>query len=188
MAAASDRPVTAGGEPSPPAITDAIQDYAKAIYALEEHGGGAVGTRALSNRLGVTPGSASAMLKRLGNLGLITHVPYRGVRLTDAGRRVALQVLRRHRLLERFLTEELGVPWDRVHGEAEVLEHVLSDELAERIDSKLGHPTTTHTATRFRHQQATSRRARRVRWPTSGPASMGRSRASQTRTPRCCGI
>lgn len=121
--------------------THAIQDYAKAIYALEQRDGEAASTTALAERLGVTPGSASSMVKRLHGLGLVTHEPYRGVRLTDAGRRVALAVLRRHRLLERFLTDELGVPWDRVHSEAEVLEHVLSEDLAERIAAKLGHPT-----------------------------------------------
>ena len=80
-------------------------------------------------RLGITPGSVSAMLKRLDELGLITHVPYRGVRLTPAGRRIALEVIRHHRLLESYLAEVLGMPWDRVHDEAEVLEHVLSDDL-----------------------------------------------------------
>ncbi len=124
-----------------PETTDAVQDYAKAIYALEQRHGDAVNTTALAERLGVTSGSASSMLKRLDGLGLVAHVPYRGVRLTDPGRRVALDVLRRHRLLERFLTDELDVPWDRVHAEAEVLEHVLSEELADRIAAKLGHPT-----------------------------------------------
>ncbi len=124
-----------------PETTDAIQDYAKAIYALEQRHGDVVSTTALANRLGVTSGSASSMLKRLNGLGLVAHVPYRGVRLTVAGRRVALEVLRRHRLLERFLSDELGVPWDRVHTEAEVLEHVLSEELAERIAPKLGYPS-----------------------------------------------
>jgi DtxR family Mn-dependent transcriptional regulator len=81
------------------------------------------------------------MLKRLDELGLITHVPYRGVRLTDAGRRIALEVIRHHRLLESYLTDVLGMPWDRVHDEAEVLEHVLSDDLEELIAAKLGHPT-----------------------------------------------
>ena len=121
--------------------TVAVEDYAKVIYVLEQRDGAAVSTNAVAERLSVTSGSASAMLKRLGSLGLVTHVPYRGVRLTDQGRRVALDVLRRHRLLERFLTDELDVPWDRVHAEAEVLEHVLSEELAERIAAKLGHPT-----------------------------------------------
>jgi DtxR family transcriptional regulator, Mn-dependent transcriptional regulator len=83
----------------------------------------------------------STMLRRLAELGLVVHEPYRGVRLTDRGRRVALEVLRHHRLLERYLVEELGVPWDRVHQEAEVLEHVLSEDLEERIAAKLGHPT-----------------------------------------------
>src|SRR5579875_2658382 len=81
------------------------------------------------------------MVKRLGELGLVSHVPYRGVRLTEAGRRVALEVMRHHRLLELYLVKSLGVPWDRVHQEAEVLEHVLSDELEELIADKLGNPT-----------------------------------------------
>ncbi len=98
-------------------------------------------TNALAERLGVTAGSASGMVKRLGELGLARHRPYRGVSLTDDGRRVALEVMRHHRLLELYLVESLGVPWDRVHEEAEVLEHVLSDELEELIAAKLGDPT-----------------------------------------------
>jgi DtxR family Mn-dependent transcriptional regulator len=81
------------------------------------------------------------MLKRLDELGLTTHLPYRGVRLTAAGRRIALEVIRHHRLLESYLAEVLGMPWDRVHAEAEVLEHVLSDDLEALIADKLGHPT-----------------------------------------------
>ena len=122
-------------------MTSAIEDYAKAIYALEARGDGAVSTNALADRLGVTAASASSMVKRLAGLGLVLHAPYRGVELTDRGRTVALEVLRHHRLLERYLAEELGVPWDRVHDEAEVLEHVLSEELEEIIAAKLGHPT-----------------------------------------------
>jgi DtxR family transcriptional regulator, Mn-dependent transcriptional regulator len=119
----------------------AVQDYAKAIYALERRDGEAVSTNALAERLGVTPASASGMVKRLGELGLVEHQPYRGVSLTDDGRRVALEVMRHHRLLELYLVETLGVPWDRVHEEAEVLEHVLSEELEELIAAKLGDPT-----------------------------------------------
>jgi DtxR family transcriptional regulator, Mn-dependent transcriptional regulator len=89
----------------------------------------------------VTPGSASAMVKKLAEHGLVAHEPYRGVELTEAGRRVALEVLRHHRLLELFLAEQLGVPWDRVHEEAEALEHVLSEDLEARIAVKLGDPT-----------------------------------------------
>jgi DtxR family Mn-dependent transcriptional regulator len=121
--------------------TAAVEDYAKAIYALQTQRGGAVNTNAIAERLGVTPASASNMAKKLSGLGLVEHVPYKGVRLTDAGERVALEVLRHHRLLELYLAENLDVPWDRVHDEAEVLEHVLSEELEELIACKLGDPT-----------------------------------------------
>ena len=122
-------------------MTSAVQDYAKAIYALEERGGAAVSTNAIAERMGVTAASASSMVKRLDGMGLVSHIPYRGVLLTDAGTKVALEVLRHHRLLELYLAETLGVPWDRVHDEAEVLEHVLSEELEELIAAKLGDPT-----------------------------------------------
>ena len=125
----------------PAGISSAIEDYAKAIYALELRAGEAVTTNALAERLGVTPGSASGMVKRLAELGLVEHEPYRGVLLTGDGRRVALEVIRHHRLLELYLVQSLGVPWDRVHEEAEVLEHVLSEELEELIAAKLGNPT-----------------------------------------------
>jgi DtxR family Mn-dependent transcriptional regulator len=123
------------------ASSPAIEDYSKAIYALEQRDREPVSTNALAERLGVTPASASGMVKRLGELGLVTHQRYRGVSLTDSGRRVALEVIRHHRLLELYLVQDLGVPWDRVHQEAEILEHVLSDELEELIAAKLGHPT-----------------------------------------------
>jgi DtxR family Mn-dependent transcriptional regulator len=121
--------------------TPAIEDYSKAIFSLESRGEEPVSTNALAERLGITPGSVSAMLKRLDELGVTTHVPYRGVRLTVDGRRIALEVIRHHRLLESYLAEALGMPWDRVHAEAEVLEHVLSEDLEELIAAKLGHPT-----------------------------------------------
>lgn len=119
----------------------AVEDYAKAIYALETRGGGAVTTNALADRLGVTAGSASGMVRKLDELGLVEHVPYKGVKLTEPGRKVALEVLRHHRLMEQFLAESLGMPWDRVHAEAEVLEHHISEELEELIAARLGHPT-----------------------------------------------
>jgi DtxR family Mn-dependent transcriptional regulator len=123
-------------------VSSAVQDYAKAIYSLERRcEGGAVSTNALAERLGVSAASASSMVKRLDGLGLVEHVPYKGVALTERGLKVALEVLRHHRLLERYLAQELGVPWDRVHDEAEILEHVLSEELEELIAVKLGHPT-----------------------------------------------
>src|SRR5204862_6265545 len=95
----------------------------------------------LAERLPVAPGAVAAKLKRLDDIGLVAHEPYRGVRLTDEGRRTALEVIRHHRLLELFLAEVLEVPWDRVHQEAEVLEHVLSTELEQIIAEKLGNPT-----------------------------------------------
>ena len=119
----------------------AVEDYAKAIYALERRADdGQVTTNALADRLGVTPASASGMVRRLAELGYVTHEPYHGVALTPDGRRVALEVIRHHRLLELLLTE-LGVPWDRVHDEAEVLEHHISEELEALIAARLGNPT-----------------------------------------------
>src|SRR3954463_11285652 len=119
----------------------AVEDYAKAIYVLETRGSEPVSTTALAERLNVTAGSVSAMIKKLAEIDLVTHTPYRGVRLTPEGRRTALEIIRHHRLLELFLAEVLEMPGDRVHQEAEVLEHVLSTELEEIIAQKLGNPT-----------------------------------------------
>ena len=124
-----------------PRLSEAIENYAKAIYALARRGDGTVTTNALAERVGVSAGSVSSMVKRLAERGLVEHEPYRAVQLTAEGRRVALSVLRHHRLLELYLAEHLGVPWDRVHEEAEALEHVISEDLAARIAAKLGHPT-----------------------------------------------
>jgi DtxR family Mn-dependent transcriptional regulator len=122
-------------------ISANVQDYTKAVYALEARRGEPVSTNQLAERLGVTAGSVSGMVRKLAELGLVEHEPYRGVRLTDQGRRVALEVLRHHRLIELFLAEELGMSWDRVHDEAEVLEHVLSEDLERLISARLGEPS-----------------------------------------------
>jgi DtxR family Mn-dependent transcriptional regulator len=119
---------------------EAAENYAKAIYALQQRGG-TVTTNAVAERLGVTAASASGMLKKLDANGLVRHRPYHGVELTEDGERVALEMLRHHRLLELYLAERLDMPWDRVHDEAEVLEHVISEELEALIAAKLGHPT-----------------------------------------------
>ena len=108
--------------------TEAIEDYAKAIHALTAREPGPVGTTALAERLGVSPGTVTAMCKRMAELGLVSYEPYRGVELTEPGERMALEVIRHHRLLESFLAEALGMPWDRVHDEAEVLEHYISED------------------------------------------------------------
>lgn len=115
-----------------------MQDYLKAIYRLQEEG--APSTKALADALQVTPASATNMIKRLAELELVTHEPYQGVRLTERGELVALEVLRHHRLIELFLVETLGLSWDQVHDEAEVLEHHISEELEARIAEFLGHP------------------------------------------------
>jgi DtxR family Mn-dependent transcriptional regulator len=123
-----------------PALTDAIQDYLREIYKLGADGG-RVSVTALAKRQGVSPASASAMVKKLAALELAVHQPYRGITLTQDGEKVALEVIRHHRLLELYLAETLGVDVNEVHGEAERLEHALSEELEERIDKALGFPT-----------------------------------------------
>ena len=122
------------------ALTVAVQDYAKAIYTLESRHGAAA-TNELAALLEVRPASVSGMLRKLSELGLVEHERYRGARLTERGRGVALEVIRHHRLVELFLVESLGMTWDEVHDEAEVLEHALSEELEELIARKLGNPT-----------------------------------------------
>ncbi len=120
-----------------PALTDAIQDYLREIYKLGAEGA-RVSVTALAKRQRVAPASASAMVKKLAALGLAVHQPYRGITLTSAGERVALEVIRHHRLLELYLAETLGLAVDDVHDEAERLEHVISEELEQRI---VGFPT-----------------------------------------------
>ena len=121
-------------------VSESAQDYLKAIWKLQAAHGEAT-TSALAGELGVSPASATAMLKKLDRLGLVQHEPYHGARLTPAGERVALEVIRHHRLLELYLKEALGLSWDQVHAEAERLEHYLSDEVEARIDAALGYPT-----------------------------------------------
>ena len=117
-----------------------MQDYVKEIYKLRLEGKRAT-TSAVAERLGVRPPSVTAMVKRLSALGLAEHAPYRGVELTPAGERVALEIIRHHRLLELYLTQALGLSLDEVHSEADRLEHALSEELEARIDRSLGYPT-----------------------------------------------
>jgi DtxR family Mn-dependent transcriptional regulator len=121
-------------------LTSAVEDYLKAIYALEAEGQRAT-TSALAERMQVSAPSATAMMKRLAEIGLVERAPYRGVVLTERGRLCALEVLRHHRLLELYLADSLGMSLDEVHAEADRLEHVLSEELEARIDAALGFPT-----------------------------------------------
>jgi DtxR family transcriptional regulator, Mn-dependent transcriptional regulator len=121
-------------------LTDAIQDYVKEIYKLQSSGGRAT-TTALAERLRVSPPSATAMVKKLASLGLVEHRRYHGATLTPRGEKVALEVIRHHRLLEQYLSQTLGLPIDALHDEADRLEHALSEELEAHIDRTLGFPT-----------------------------------------------
>jgi DtxR family transcriptional regulator, Mn-dependent transcriptional regulator len=125
---------------SKPDLSAAIQDYLKEIYKLESEGTRPT-TTAIAKRMGVAPSSATSMLKKLAVLGLAEHSPYKGAELSEAGRKIALEVIRHHRLLEQYLAETLGLPIDEVHAEADRLEHVISEELEARIDAQLGYPT-----------------------------------------------
>lgn len=120
--------------------TEAVQDYLKAIYALSQHTD-TVSTSAIAERLGVSPASVTSMIKRLSEQGYVSYQRYQGVALTEAGELLALEVIRHHRLLEAYLHKSLGVPWDKVHAEAEVLEHFISEDLEDRIAGVLGNPT-----------------------------------------------
>lgn len=121
--------------------TQAVEDYLKAIFEIQQTEK-KVATTALANHMKVTAASVTGMLKKLANLKLVIYQPYQGVELTSAGEKIALEVIRHHRLVERYLSEALDVPWDQVDAEADKWEHVLSDDLESRIDAFLGHPTT----------------------------------------------
>ena len=125
---------------SKPDLSAAIQDYLKEIYKLQSEGARPT-TTAIARGMGVAPSSATSMLKKLSALGLAQHSPYRGVELSESGTKIALEVIRHHRLLEQYLAETLGLGIDAVHAEADKLEHVISEELEARIDAKLGYPT-----------------------------------------------
>jgi DtxR family Mn-dependent transcriptional regulator len=120
--------------------TKAVEDYLKAIYEIQaKHA--KVATNAIAERLDLSPASVTGMIKKLAKLNLVTHEPYQGVRLTEPGQKIALEVIRHHRLVELYLVEAMGVPWDRVHIEAEKWEHVISEDIEDRIDELLGYPT-----------------------------------------------
>ena len=121
--------------------TEAVEDYAKAIYKFQQREDGPVANSTLVEVLRVSPGAVTAMLKRMDEMGLVSHAPYRGATLTPAGERLAIEVIRHHRLLEAYLSEALGMPWDKIHDEAEVLEHYISEDLEELIAASLGHPS-----------------------------------------------
>jgi DtxR family transcriptional regulator, Mn-dependent transcriptional regulator len=128
-------------ERATPELTGPVEDYLKAIYELETRHG-AASTNEIAASLRIAAPSVSGMIRRLSSQGLITHEPYKGVQLTREGRRAALKTIRRHRVIESYLTQALGYPWDRVHDEAERLEHAASDELIDRMAAAIGEPET----------------------------------------------
>ncbi|HMI54601.1 MAG TPA: metal-dependent transcriptional regulator [Gemmatimonadaceae bacterium] len=135
MSAAREASRVAGREP----LTAPVEDYLKAIYSIGK-GTGAAATNEIAQRLALAPASVSGMVRRLADQGLLAYERYHGVRLTESGRRAALRTLRRHRVIEAYLAEALGYPWDRVHEEAERLEHAASDELIDRMAATIGEP------------------------------------------------
>ena len=134
-------PARAAVEPRVVGLTAPVEDYLKAIYEAELSGSAAA-TNDIANRLQIAPASVTGMVRRLADQGLLAYERYRGVRLTDAGRRAALRTLRRHRVIEAYLVQALGYPWDQVHPEAERLEHAASDELIDRMAAAIGQPVT----------------------------------------------
>jgi DtxR family transcriptional regulator, Mn-dependent transcriptional regulator len=133
--------VTAERARETPELTGPVEDYLKAIYELETRHG-AAGTNEIATALSIAAPSVSGMIRRLASQGLVTHEPYKGAQLTREGRRAALRTIRRHRVIESYLTTALGYPWDRVHDEAERLEHAASDELIDRMAAAIGEPET----------------------------------------------
>ncbi len=121
-------------------LSDSMENYLKVIYEILEKSDRAT-TSSIAERMGIASPSVTSMIKKLAEMKLVTHEPYQGVRLTAVGEKTALEVVRHHRLLELYLAEALGVPWDQVHDEAEKLEHVISEDLEDRIAAALGHPT-----------------------------------------------
>jgi len=126
-------------EDEAPTLSRSVEDYLKVIYALSEKGA-AASTSEIASTLEVQPASVSGMIKRLAEFGYVDHAPYRGVRLSERGTREALRIVRRHRILETYLSQRLGYSWDDVHEEAERLEHAASDALIDRMAAALEHP------------------------------------------------
>lgn len=132
--------MTTADDDDPRGLTSVAQNYLKVIFNAQEWSGEKVSTKMLAERIGVSASTASESIRKLADQGLVEHEKYGAVTLTERGRRAAVSVVRRHRLLETFLVQELGYRWDEVHDEAEILEHAVSDKMLSRIDAKLGHP------------------------------------------------
>lgn len=137
----SNAPPSGAGPLGRAPLSSAVEDYLKAIHTLSATNSAPVTTQALADHLGIAPASATNMAKRLAGMGLAHHTPYRGIELSEAGERIAVEVVRHHRIIETFLLEVLGLDAAKVHAEAERMEHVLSEEVEALMMAKLGHPT-----------------------------------------------
>jgi DtxR family Mn-dependent transcriptional regulator len=157
----------------PEELTAPVEDYLKAIYELERLSG-AAGTTEIAQRLSIAPASVSGMVRRLADQGLLDHERYRGVKLTDAGRRLALRMIRRHRVIESYLTRALGYPWDRVHDEAERLEHAASDELIDRMATAIGEPAVDPHGAPIPTREGTIDERAHISLADLGPGQRGR--------------
>ena len=162
---------------NPDDVTAPVEDYLKVIYEIERLSGAAA-TTDIAHRLAIAPASVSGMVRRLAEQGLLAHERYRGVRLTDEGRRIALRMLRRHRIIEAYLTQALGYAWDRVHDEAERLEHAASDELVDRMAAAMGEPSVDPARCA---DPDSRRRDRRALAHLAGRPSSGRRRPRRAR-------
>ena len=152
----------------------AIEDYLKTVYAHTEWQPDPITPKVLADRLGVAPSSVTEMVKKMAAAGLVSHVPYGAVRLTDAGLARALAVVRRHRLIETWLVHEMGYSWDEVHDEAEILEHAISDRLLEAIDVRLGRPVRDPHGDAIPAVDGTLASEPAVRLDEAGPGHAGR--------------
>ena len=123
-------------------ITHAMEDYLKAIYLLQEGNKGKIATSAIADQMNISAASVTGMIRKLASMGLLNHASYQGVELTEGGEKIAREIIRHHRLLELYLVEIMGFSWDKVHDEADKLEHVISEEFEEKMSEALGNPTT----------------------------------------------
>jgi DtxR family Mn-dependent transcriptional regulator len=169
------------------ALTAPVEDYLKAIYTIGR-GSGAAATNEIAERLALAPASVSGMVRRLADQGLLAYERYHGVKLTESGRRAALRTLRRHRVIEAYLARALGYPWDRVHEEAERLEHAASDELIDRMAVTIGEPEVDPHGALSRRVTAASMKPSTPRSRIFQSAYQASSCVSPTKIPRCCGI
>ena len=156
------------------------------IWSATEWSDSPITVGAMAERMGVRPATVSDGIRRLAKQGLVTHAPYGSIELTATGREHAVEMVRRHRLLETFLVQVLGYGWDEVHDEAEILEHAVSDTMIKRIDERLGYPTRDPTVSRSPQQAGGHRRHKECLFPALPPTNKSQSPGFRTLILTCC--